>query len=180
MYPEQKFQRLRPVIEHGFRIQSQMSAPSKLAFLAFAVIKQSCLDFEEGEASLTKADLALLDKPSLVSLVAAVLAQVNVEWPASKHHELLNQYYAQRFKPTGIKLPTLVEASLGLSLVERYRKADQIAEAQAALISAKEDFPQLATLRKLQFDPAAPISWREIIYPKYTPHAFEPQDCTGQ
>ena len=55
-----------------------------------------------------------------------------------------------------------------------------IAEAQAALISAKEDFPQLATLRKLQFDPATPASWREIIYPKYPPQAFRAEDCTGQ
>ena len=34
---------------------------------------------------------------------------IGVQWPASKHL-LLNQYYNQRFKSTGIKLPTLVEA----------------------------------------------------------------------
>lgn len=174
-YPDQKFERLRPVIERGFKIKAQMSPASKLAFLAFTAIKQSCLDKEEGETSLRSEDLALLNKPSFVSLIAAVLAQVDVEWPVSRHLELLNQYYAQRFKPTGIKLPTLVEASLGLSLVERYRQANQVAEAEAALLSVKEDFPQIATMRRLHLDPATPVRWREIIYPRYAPQGQGPE-----
>lgn len=179
-YPGPKFESLRPVIERGFKIKAQMSPSSKLAFLAFAAIKQHCLDKEEGESSFITEDLALLNKPSFVSLIAAVLAQVDVEWPASKHLELLNQYYAQRFKPTGIKLPTLVEASLGLSLVERYRQAGQAAEAEAALVSVKEDFPQLATMRKLCLDPAVPVGWREIVYPSYTPNNVEAKEGLGQ
>lgn len=179
-FPDNKFSSLRPVIERGFKIKDQMSAPSRLAFLAFVAIKQSCLNKEEREASFTTADLALLNKPSVVSLIAAVLAQVDVEWSESKHHELLNQYYAQRFKPTGIKLPTLVEASLGLSLVERYRQAGQIAEAEAALVSAKEDFPKLDTICRLRLDSATPVKWREIIYPKYTPKTVEADASVGQ
>lgn len=179
-YPDQKLYSLRPIIERGFKIKAQMSVPSTLAFLAFVAIKQSCLDKEEGEASFTNDDLALLNKPSIVSLIAAVLAQVDIEWPASKHHELLNQYYAQRFKPTGIKLPTSVEASLGLSLVERYRQTDQIAEAEAALVSVKEDFPQIASMRKLRLDTATPIKWRELIYPTYTPKKVEAEDCAEE
>lgn len=179
-YPDQKLESLRPVIERGFKIKAQMSAPSKLAFLAFTAIKQLCLGKEEGEASFSTIDLALLNKPSFVSLIAAVLAQIDIEWSASKHHELLNQYYAQRFKPTGIKLPTLVEASLGLSLVERYRQSGQVAEAEVALVSVKEDFPQLATMRKLRLDPATPVRWREIIYPRYTPKKVKTDECVDQ
>lgn len=78
------------------------------------------------------------------------------------------------------QVPTLVEASLGLSLVERYRQAGQIAEAEAALVSAKEEFPKLDTICKLRLDSATPVRWREIIYPKYTPKTVEADASVGQ
>lgn len=41
-------------------------------------------------------------------------------------------------------------------------------------------FPESYDQSALQFDPATPVRWREIIYSKYTSQAFESEDCTGQ
>lgn len=165
-FPHKPLMNLGPVVEAGFRIKDGLKKPSKLALLAFIYLKQNFLGGEQGESLLKESDVMLLNQPGLVSLIGQAITGSDTEWLPSEHLRYLSGYYAQCFKPTGIKVPLLVEACMALALVERYRVAGQFQDAKEALAAAVEDFPRLPCMREVQLDPETSVNWIDIIYPK--------------
>lgn len=178
-YPHRRLKNLRPVVEAGFKIKNDLKKSPKAALLAFVYVKHHYLGGEAGESMLRKADVELLNQPGLESLIGQALTGDDTEWLPSIHVDYLNRYYSQRFKPAGIKAPSLVEACMALALVERYRAAGQFEDAQAALADAVEDFPQLPCMRAVQLDPDTAIRWLDIIYPKRTSGKIPTLECHG-
>lgn len=156
------------MINAGFSILSQMSEPQKVSFLAFWYLSNVYLEHEPDQRLHTAKELELLNKPSVESLIAQAVLGGDTEWTETDHRTQLERYYTQRYRPTGIKVPANVEACMGLSLAERYRRAGASTMAMVALSSAAEDFPHLKQLRSLsaEYDPDTPITWLSIIYPR--------------
>ncbi|MEA9977344.1 MULTISPECIES: hypothetical protein [unclassified Pseudomonas] len=178
-FPNQPLKNLRPVLEAGIRIKHGLKKSPKIALLAFIYLKHYYLGCEQGESSLKKGDVELLNQPSLESLIAQAIAGSDTEWPPSEHLKHLNGYYGQCFKPTGIKVPLQVEACMALALVERYRVAGQFQYAKEALAAAAVDFPRLPYMREVQLDPDTAIRWLDIIYPKRAPGKISTLECYG-
>lgn len=178
-FPHRPLKNLRPVVEAGFKIKDGLRKSPKNALLAFIYLKHYYLGGEQGESSLKKGDVSLLNQPSLESLIAQAIAGSDTEWPPSEHLKHLNIYYGQCFKPTGIKVPLEVEACMALALIERYRVAGQFQDAKEALAAAAEDFPRMPCMREVQLDPGTPILWLDIIYPKRAPGKISTLECHG-
>lgn len=178
-FPHRPLKNLRPVVEAGFRIKDGLKKSPKSALLAFIYLKHYYLGGEQGESSLKEGDVALLNQPGLESLIAQAITGSDTEWPPSEHLKQLNSYYGQCFKPTGIKVPLLVEACMALALVERYRVAGQFQDAQEALAAAAEEFPRLPCMREVQLDLDTAIRWLDIIYPKRAPEKIATLECNG-
>lgn len=178
-FPHWPLKNLRPVVEAGFRIKDGLKKSPKSALLAFIYLKHYYLGGEQGESSLKDSDVALLNQPGLESLIAQAIAGSDTEWPPSEHLKQLNRYYGQCFKPTGIKVPLLVEACMALALVERYRAVGQFQDAHDALATAAEEFPRLPCMRKVQIDQTTSIRWLDIIYPKRASGNFATLECHG-
>ena len=99
----------------------------------------------------------------------------------SEHRQQLERYSAQRFKPTGIKASSQMEACMGLALAERYRRAGQAEEARAQILRTAEGFAHDPKLRKLSqtFEADEPIQWLQIAYPKTASDEAPTLECIG-
>jgi hypothetical protein len=167
-YPLKKLHSLQHVFEEGFSIRPQFTDAANVSFVALVNIGQLYLGGSQGGRGLTDEDVNLLNKPGIDALINATITGVDTEWPPAEHALQVDKYYGQRFKSQGIKVPTFIEACMGLGLAERYRLAGLHTEAQGALKRAIEDFPSLKQIRELPplYSGDAPIRWLEIIYPK--------------
>lgn len=166
-YPNRKLQRPSHIIDKGLGIQPQMSEAQNVPLLALWWLSNAFLGHDPARRTPTPKEVELLNKPSVDSLITQALLGSDTEWTPAIHQLQLERYYTQRYKSSGIRVPTNVEACMALTLAERYRREGEIPLAHGALISAAENFPHLIQLRTLaaDFDPCTPIAWLSIIYP---------------
>lgn len=173
-YPEHKMHSLRHVVDAGFKLKPQMSQGDSVAFLAFSYLCASYQYQACGDLVFSESECKLLNSPSFISLVAQVLIESDTEWSVDDHKRILNEYYARRFKSSGIKVPPHVEACIGLSLAERYRADGKYEEALNQLQSVADEFPINKELRALlaDFSHDHRIAWLDVVYPCYAKRKY--------
>ena len=166
-YPNRKLHRPNQIIDKGLSIQPQMSEGQNVPFLALWWLSSAYLGHDPERRAYTENEVELLNKPSVDSLITQTLIGSDSEWTPTVHQLQLDRYYTQRYKSSGIRVPTNVEACMALTLAERHRREGEMSSALEALTSAAENFPHLIQLRTLaaNFDPSTPIAWLTIIYP---------------
>lgn len=180
-FPNRKLHPFDAIIESGLKMRPQFNSASQLALLGFYFINQHYLGQGQGSPTLSEQDIELINKPSLESLITHAVIGNDTEWLPSEHCQQLERYYAQRFKPTGIKAPSQVEACMGLALAERYRRAGQAEEARAQILRTAEDFAHDPKLREFSqtFEADEPIQWLQIAYPKTASDKVPTLECIG-
>lgn len=173
-YPEYKMYSLRHIVDAGFKLKPQMSRDDSVAFLAFSYLCASYQYQACGDLVFSESECKLLNSPGVISLVAQVLIESDTEWSVDDHKRILNEYYARRFKSSGIKVPPHVEACLGLSLAERYRADGKYEEALNQLQSVADEFPINKELRALlaDFSHDHRIAWLDVVYPCYAKRKY--------
>lgn len=166
-YPNRKLHRPSHIIDKGLSIQPQMNEAQNVAFLALWWLSNVYLGHDPARRTHTAKELELLNKPSVDSLITQTLLGSDSEWTPAIHQLQLDRYYTQRYKSSGIRVPTNVEACMALTLAERHRREGDLPSARAAISTAAENFPQLIQLRTLalEFDQNTPIAWLSVIYP---------------
>jgi hypothetical protein len=85
----------------------------------------------------------------------------------STHHALHAEYFEQRNRRNGFRVPELFEGGFSLALAERYRTAGQFEDAQILVTFAADNLPALISLQTLEkeFDPSQAIDWAKVLSP---------------
>ena len=118
----------------------------------------------------------MASSPSLESLAAYVILDVEPTWHIQEHDDLVKEYFDKRNTKNGFRIPELFEACMILSLAERYRAAGNIDRAMTLLSIAASNALTFQALQSIErdFAPHLPINWR-ILLPNTDPKAVEPQ-----
>lgn len=90
--------------------------------------------------------------------------------------EVREQYYRQRYREFGLRLPWLLEAALDLVLAEAHRREGDENEARAVIARARDNHPtmaQLAVFEDQLTTPLAPIDWAEALLRQEEPSSAE-------
>ena len=161
-------------IEHvvpGLARPAQRLPLIALYFLVHEIVGRHMQDEEEQRVRFLEKYIALLDEPSVDSMVAHVVAGQETGWSARKFAKQWRGYLDQRFRSGGLVLPRVFEAACLLTLAELHRRGGNLAEAGAAVSGAVEAMPGEVRLLDLEAsmadrNPAEPIAWGDLLGPK--------------
>ena len=126
------------------------------------------------KAALEKLLQADLKEPSPEALLVHAVYEAPGDWTTAEYEIAFLNYKRRRSNKTGLRLPRLFEAAIGLALAERYRAAGNIEGARQTIVSVCDDYPEHPELRKTarDFPEDCSLDWKEILLPK---RATEPE-----
>nr|WP_315231843.1 hypothetical protein [uncultured Albidiferax sp.] len=106
-------------------------------------------------------------EPCAEALVTALVRNPYANWSLDEHTSALKKYRASRESLSGLRVPRLFEAALGLFLADRYRQAGNLDGCKAVLRMTAEEAPEIAVLHSLAESVMAeePIYWPQILLP---------------
>lgn len=106
-------------------------------------------------------------RPGPHSITVALVLGATDDWPLDVHQKALDDYFLQRPRPKGLHAPRMIEAAMCLDLAEKYRLADALDDARAAITLAVDAHPANGELRALEaaFDPTTEIVWWKVLLP---------------
>jgi len=123
----------------------------------------------------------LINGPSIESLCAHAIVGHDTDWPIDQHQRIYFSYFKKRETPTGLRVLKELEACMGLSLAERFRRSGDDSAAREQLALVADNHPKLKSLRDLIniYTPDLEISWLKYIYPPRKPNMTATLDCEG-
>ncbi|AOF97904.1 hypothetical protein BSY17_41 [Sphingobium sp. RAC03] len=130
----------------------------------------------EGWWDVVKGYTSILNAPSMESLSLLLVLRKPIDWTAKMLTEVRGQYYRQRYRELGLRLPWLLEAAFDLVLAEAHRREGDENEARAVIAGARDNHPTMAQLAMFEdqlLTPLAPIDWAEALLRKDEPSAAE-------
>lgn len=108
-----------------------------------------------------------LAEPSVEALFTHLLMSISPRWPITTHKQILQRYFDQRNRTTGLRVPALFEAGIALEFSERLRADNEIDAARDILKFAAMNVPGFAVLDEFEraFDPKSEIDWGAVLLP---------------
>jgi len=112
------------------------------------------------------------DVPVPEVLVARTYFGSTHEWPLEVHTRAFERYWRERWTPTGLHAPRLLEAAMALSLAERHRAIGNLDDARRLVADATDNYPGQPNLIQLAetFDGADAVLWRDLLLPDKPDH----------
>jgi hypothetical protein len=109
-----------------------------------------------------------LGPPTTESLVLRAATGQVPDWPTPDHDDALSQYFSRRGRKSGLRGPRSIDASIALTLAERYRATCNIDRTRELVSFAVENYPGHQGLRELEvaFDPVKEIDWFGVVWPR--------------
>lgn len=129
-----------------------------------------------GTAALEKLLQADLKEPSPEALLVHAIYEDTGDWTTAEYETAFLAYKRRRSNKTGLRLPRLFEAAIGLALAERYRSEGAIDRFRQTAVLVVDDFPDHPTLRETVrgLSDHSPLNWKEILLPKPTSEPAAP------
>lgn len=108
-----------------------------------------------------------LSDPSPEALVALAFFSELPQWTIEAHEKALEDYFKQRGRKSGLRLPRLFEAAVTVELAERNRAGGLAARACELVVMASENYPDHERLRNCaeKFVGEEALNWRLILLP---------------
>ena len=115
---------------------------------------------------------AEVESPSVEALLLHLLLGTDPKWNLEEHQAVHDDYLRDQGKPSCLRIPPSLRASLSLALAERYRDSGNSEHARHLIATAVENHPGQADLCQLEqcFNPQEPVNWR-LVDPSSHPTA---------
>jgi len=112
------------------------------------------------------AELGNIPAPEI--LVARTCFGSTDDWALEVHARAYELYWRERWTPTGLHAPRLLEAAMALVLAERHRTTGDLEGARRLVADAADNYPGQPKLIQLveTFDGADSLSWRDLLLPR--------------
>ena len=109
-----------------------------------------------------------LDKPCLENMLVYLIQRVSPDWRPSDYERILDDYFEQRTKRNGLRLPRAFEAGMMLHAAEQSRLDGDIGTARTLVSRATECHPGHQPLRQIEerVGSNTPIDWFEVVFPE--------------
>ena len=108
---------------------------------------------------------AEIESPSVEAMLANLVLETEPGWSLAEYRRAHDNYFGNRDKKSGLKVPRILEVGLSLKLAERYRIACDPKSASELITFAVENHPGHVPLYELEqtFDQENRIDWRSVI-----------------
>ena len=161
---------LSDVLKKAETMFSTMSDVERRPFLALYFLYNGVVPEENRMPnlnSINKKYWAETASPSIEGMLTRLLLGVPVDWPIERHCRINDDYFAQRDKGTGLRMPRGLEAGISLALAERYRAKNEAERARECIRRAVENHPGNNALLVLEreFSRSSVVNWRRVLFP---------------
>ena len=161
---------LRDVLTKVEEMLPQMNPARRLPFLALYFVFNGVISSDQRMSDISGIEKRYgpeIEHPSVESMLVHLVLGVVPGWSLVEHQEVHDDYFSNRDKKNGFKVPRTLEVGFSLELAERYRTEDNTARAFELVSFAVENHPGHTRLYELeqQFNPKNPIAWRSVIFP---------------
>lgn len=161
---------LRPVFEPVAKLLPDAKKDLRLPYLALYVLFNGVVPEENRmpvPALIQRLIRQELYQPSTEALIVHTILNKVVSWPLEAHLQVLEKYFKQRGKPSGLRFPRLFEAAVSLDLAERFRLAGDMSHCRKLVALAVESNPGHQRLLQLEaeIDSDRSILGADILLP---------------
>ena len=161
---------LKPLLLEVERKFPGSTAESRRAFLALYLIFNELEPDEDKRLpnyrKMSQRYEGDLIEPSIEGMLVHMMRKDLPDWPLAEYQKIFQEYFQQRGRRNGVRLPRTLEAGMSLELAEQHRMAGQLEEARTFLARATESQPGHRPLWDLEdtFDGSCKIDWFEVIF----------------
>ena len=161
---------LRPLLVEIEKMLPLASKTHRPALLALHYLYNFCVPDRyrsDGYAAFRDAHFPEFSQPTIEALVTATAIGWTWSNSLADHRAMIDQYFAERIRPTGLHAPRLHEAAMWLDLAERHRAAGDHNGARELIGRAIETHPSEPELRAVENSYAEDkgIRWFKVLCP---------------
>ena len=169
--PDTQLVDMRPVLADIERILPQAPHRHRLAMLSIHILFNFVVSAEHRSPGFDTFFAKHGEEAGALgveSLAVAALLNGTDDWEVVAHAAMLDRYFLERNRPSGLHAPRLIEAAMCLALAEKYRLAGDETNARGYVAMAIEAHPGRAELHALEqsFSMERALEWREILLPR--------------
>lgn len=161
---------MRPMLADVERLLPQAPRQHRLAMLSLHILFNFMVAPEMRSPEFDAFYEAHADEAGTLgveSVVVASLLSAEDDWDIEAHAAMLDRYFSERVRPSGLHAPRLAEAAMCLTLAEKFRIAGDDVRTRGYVGMALEAHPGRLELhhleRELSMD--TPLAWRAILLP---------------
>lgn len=161
---------MRPMLVDVERLLPQAPHQHKLAMFSISLLFNVLVPVEQkspGFDTFYERHSEEIGTLGIETLAVASLLNLVDDWEIEDHAAMLEQYFDERNRPSGLHLPRLAEAAMCLTLAEKFRFAKSETRVHSCIARAVEAHPGCERLRLFEknFAMDATICWRQILLP---------------